>query len=246
MSSKKNKKIKPATLNEEISDNSLKKIKLNIKDFKLTEKQQSLVQTAFDKNTKIIFINGVAGSSKTFLSVYCALHMLNMNSKYEIKYIRTIVESGDRALGSLPGTVNEKFNPFMLPLHDKLDELLPIQQSRYLEEEGFIEAFPVNYLRGATWNDKIIIADESQNYTTKELITLLTRIGENTKVFICGDMMQSDIGAKSGFSKIFGLFNNEESEKMGIYCFEFGEEDILRSEILKFIVKMIKKLDKNP
>ena len=68
-----------------------------------------------------------------------------MNSKYEIKYIRTIVESGERGLGSLPGTVDEKFNPFMIPLYDKLDELIPMSQSKYLETSGIIEALPVNF-----------------------------------------------------------------------------------------------------
>ena len=160
-------------LNEIISNNSFKSTKLTIKNFNLTDKQKSFAQIAFDKNTKIVFINGPAGSSKTFLAVYCALHMLNMNSKYEIKYIRTIVESGERGLGSLPGTVDEKFNPFMIPLYDKLDELIPMGQSKYLETSGIIEALPVNFLRGATWNEKIIIADESQNYSSKELITLL-------------------------------------------------------------------------
>jgi phosphate starvation-inducible PhoH-like protein len=144
----------------------------------------------------------------------------------------------------LPGTVDEKFNPFMMPLYDKLDELLPMSQSKYLETNGFIEALPINFLRGATWNDKVIIADESQNYSSKELVTLLTRIGENTKMFICGDAMQSDIGNKSGFMKVYDLFNNKESEDRGIYCFQFDEEDIMRSEILKYIVSVFKKLDK--
>lgn len=245
MSTKKKKPLKEKdNLKEIIEDNHFRPIKLSIKDFKLTDKQKSLAQIVFNKNTKIIFINGVAGSSKTFMAVYCALHMLNMNPNYEIKYIRTIAESGERALGALPGTVDEKFNPFMMPLYDKLDELLPIVQSKYLEEQGLIEAFPINFLRGATWREKIIIADESQNYSTKELITLLTRIGEDTKMFICGDSMQSDIGGKSGFMKIYDLFNNKESEEKGIYCFEFSEEDIMRSEILKYIVASFKKLDK--
>ena len=245
MSTKKKKSHKEKDeFKEIIADNHFRSVKLNIRDFKLTEKQKSFTKIAFDPNTKIIFINGPAGSSKTFLAVYCALHMLNMNPKAELKYIRTIAESGERALGSLPGTVDEKFNPFMMPLYDKLDELLPLSQSKYLEMNGFIEALPINFLRGATWNDKVIVADESQNYSTKELVTLLTRIGENTKMFICGDAMQSDIGNKSGFIKMHDLFNNEESKAKGIHCFEFLEEDIMRSEILKYIVYTLKKLDK--
>ena len=245
MSTKKKKSHKEKEdFNDIIADNHFRSVKLNIRNFNLSDKQKRFAQIAFDKNTKIIFINGPAGSSKTFLAVYCALHMLNMNPKAELKYIRTIAESGERALGSLPGTVDEKFNPFMMPLYDKLDELLPLTQSKYLETNGFIEALPINFLRGATWNDKIIIADESQNYSAKELITLLTRIGENTKIFICGDAMQSDIGNKSGFMKVYDVFNNKESEERGIYCFQFDEEDIMRSEILKYIVSTLKKLDK--
>ena len=245
MSNKKKKAHKDKEdFNEIITENTLKSVKLNIKNFNLTDKQKSFAQIAFDKNTKIIFINGPAGSSKTFLAVYCALHMMNMNPKSELKYIRTIAESGERALGSLPGTVDEKFNPFMMPLYDKLDELISMPQSKYLETNGYIEALPINFLRGATWNDKIIIADESQNYSTKELVTLLTRIGEGTKMFICGDAMQSDIGNKSGFMRVYDIFNNKQSEERGIYCFQFDEEDIMRSEILKYIVHMFKKLDK--
>lgn len=209
---------------------------------KIGEKECQCIYVEDDSHTYLT--NDFIVTHNTFLAVYCALHILNMNPRSELKYIRTIAESGERALGSLPGTVDEKFNPFMMPLYDKLDELITVPQSKYLETNGFIEALPINFLRGATWNEKIIIADESQNYSTKELVTLLTRIGEGTKMFICGDAMQSDIGNKSGFMRIYDLFNNKESEERGIYCFQFDEEDIMRSEILKYIVATFKKLDK--
>jgi phosphate starvation-inducible PhoH-like protein len=229
---------------QESIERNFKSIKLNIETFDLTDKQKSLVELAFKRDTRIVFVNGVAGSSKTFLAVYAALHLYNKNPKYEIKYIRTIAESGEKALGSLPGGVNEKFNPFIMPLVDKLEELLHISHYKYLIDNNIIESLPVNFLRGASWNEKIIIADEAQNYSTKELVTLLTRIGKDTKMFICGDPMQSDINGKTGFTKIFNLFNNEESEKQGIYCFEFEENDIFRSEILKYLVSSFKKIDK--
>ena len=103
---------------------------------------------------------------------------------------------------------------------------------------------PINFLRGANWINKIIIADESQNFTFKELVTLITRIGENSKLIICGDMMQSDINGKTGFYDMIKLFDSEQSRGKGIYCFCFTEDDILRSEILKYIVKTLKSHNK--
>ena len=117
--------------------------------------------------------------------------------------------------------------------------MISSQDRSFLEQKKIINALPVNYLRGANWIDKIIIADESQNFTFKELTTLITRIGRNTKLFICGDPMQSDINGKSGFDRMSDIFNNKESADNGIHCFDFTKEDILRSEILKFIVGKI-------
>ena len=130
----------------------------------------------------------------------------------------------------------------MAPLEDKLDELLPPTTpiAEELIQSGRIQAMPINFLRGANWINKIIIADESQNFTFKELVTLITRIGENSKLIICGDMMQSDINGKTGFYDMIKLFDCEESRDRGIHCFRFTEDDILRSKILKYIVQKLK------
>jgi phosphate starvation-inducible protein PhoH and related proteins len=227
---------------ESINDNSLKTKKLNIKQYKLTEKQKKFLQLSAADTTKVVFIDGPAGVAKTYLSILAALSLYNSNNNYEIKYVRTIIESAERGLGSLPGSAEEKLGPFLIPLEEKLEELLSSSEKRDLLERGIITALPINFVRGSSWKDKIIIGDEFQNANTKEIITVLTRIGENTKVFICGDSMQSDIGTKSGFKKIMDLFNDEESAERGIHCVTFGEEDIMRSEILKFLVKKFKTL----
>tara|TARA_A200000159_G_scaffold143004_1_gene146925 strand:- start:361 stop:675 length:315 start_codon:yes stop_codon:yes gene_type:complete len=99
---------------------------------------------------------------------------------------------------------------------------------------------PINFLRGANWINKVVVADESQNFTFKELVTMVTRLGENSKLFICGDLMQSDINGKSGLKPMIDLFDDEESKERGIYCFRFTENDIMRSEILKFIIQKLK------
>tara|TARA_B100000073_G_scaffold339946_1_gene339075 strand:+ start:400 stop:1122 length:723 start_codon:yes stop_codon:yes gene_type:complete len=234
---------KKSSASEKIISLNENKYKLYLKNFDLTEKQKLFLKIAFDKNTKMIFVSGPAGSSKTFVSIYAALQLFNMNMNQDVFYVRTIAESGEKNLGSLPGDVNEKFHPFMMPLQDKLEELLEKEQIKMLIDENIIQCAPINYLRGASWANKLIIADESQNFTRKELVTLITRIGENSKYFICGDPMQSDINGKTGFAPIMEIFDNKESREKGIYTFKFTDEDIVRSEILKFIVN---KLENNP
>ena len=105
-----------------------------------------------------------------------------------------------------------------------------------------ISAVPINFLRGASWTDKIVVADECQNFTLKELTTLITRVGEGTKLIMCGDTMQSDIGQRSGFKSMFELFNDKESKDKGVQTFSFSHEDIVRSEILKFLVSKLEKI----
>lgn len=215
------------------------KFKLLFEKFNLTKKQKDFLKLAFDEDTKIVFLLGPAGSSKTFIATYAALQLFSMNNEYDIFYVRTIAESAERSLGSLPGDVEEKFDPFMMPLREKLQEILKMQSVKTLFNEEVISCAPINYLRGASWKNKLLICDEAQNFTRKELVTLITRIGDNCKYFICGDLMQSDINGKSGLAPISSIFADSESAKNGIHVFEFGKEDILRSEILKFIISRL-------
>lgn len=225
----------------EINHNPFKS-KITIQGKRLTEKQKAFLQLGLDKDTKIMFVEGPAGSTKTYAAVFAALRELQKNDDMDLLYVRTAIESADKGLGALPGTLEDKFNPYMAPLEDKLDELLPPTTpiAEELIQSGRIQAMPINFLRGANWINKIIIADESQNFTFKELVTLITRIGENSKLIICGDMMQSDINGKTGFYDMIKLFDCEESRDRGIHCFRFTEDDILRSKILKYIVQKLK------
>lgn len=215
--------------------------KFQIKSCNLTEKQKTFLKIALNKDTKIIFVSGPAGSSKTYISVYAALRELCSSKDLDLLYIRTIIESAEKGLGALPGDLSEKFNPYIIPLKEKLDELIPDNTTAKTDliESGRIDAMPINFLRGLSFKDKIVIMDEAQNATFKELTTLVTRIGENSKIFICGDLMQSDINGKSGFGDIIKKFDDEESSEKGIHIFKFNASDIKRSEILKFIIKKI-------
>ena len=208
---------------------------------KLDEKQLVFLSKALSDKTKILFINGPAGSSKTYMSVYSALRLLSGMPELDLLYVRTVIDSADKGLGALPGDLEEKFNPYMAPLNDKLEEMLPRNTTdrQTLLAEGRISAMPINFLRGASWNDKIVVADEAQNFTFKELTTLITRIGRNTKIFICGDSMQSDINGKSGFEDMCRLFSDSRSKQKGIEYFEFDESDIKRSPLLKFIISKL-------
>ena len=220
------------------------KAKFVVRGKKITDKQRRFLDLCTDLDTKVVFVSGPAGSTKTYMAVMSALRILQKDEELDLLYVRTAIESADKGLGSLPGTLEDKFNPYMAPLEDKLIELLPPTNSLKddLVESGRVQAMPINFLRGASWNNKVVIADESQNFSFKELVTLITRIGDNSKLFICGDPMHSDINGKSGFKPMFDLFNDEESRENGIHTFVFTERDILRSKILKFIVKKLKTL----
>lgn len=214
---------------------------INIKNLNWTEKQKAFIELATNKDTRIIFLSGPAGTSKSILAVYAALQLLNVKKASELIYVRSIVESASHSLGSLPGEMGEKFKPFANVVLDKLEELLSTGDIKKLFADERVKPTPVNYLRGASYNANVVVVDEAQNFTLSELITTITRIGKFSKFFILGDPMQTDLKHKdqSGFKPMFDLFNDELSQKEGIYCVEFTKDDIMRSELLKFIVEKL-------
>jgi phosphate starvation-inducible PhoH-like protein len=214
-------------------------IKFKERKFKFTANQRKFLDTLLDPEVKIMFVSGPAGSSKTYMSLYGCLRLMSEDADKDLLYIRSIVESADKGLGSLPGDMSEKFNPFTLPLYDKLEEIIHEGDTAYLKQKERVNAIPINFLRGANWENKFIVADEAQNFTFKELTTLITRIGENTKLIICGDFMQSDIDGKTGFKNMVDIFSDEDSKANGIDTFQFTNKDIVRSKILKFIISKL-------
>lgn len=219
------------------------KYDLIIRDLPWTEKQKAIIELIQDKNTKIVFLNGPAGCSKSLLAVYCALKLLNYKKISDIIYIRSIIESASKSLGSLPGEAENKFKPFAAPMVDKMEELLTNHDIKRLFEDERIHPIPVNYLRGASYNVNFVIADEMQNAVFSEIQTIMTRMGKFSKLIICGDPAQSDLPfGKSGFLEIYNSFNNDEAREKGIFCVELSEEDIMRSEICKYIVAKFREL----
>ncbi len=223
-----------------VHQNEKIKESVRIDERQLTPKQIELLNLLQNKTTKLVFISGPAGTAKTYTSILAGLTLLNHKRVSEIVYVRSIVESSDNKLGFLPGEMDEKMSPYIQPLIDKLEELLPKHDIDKLKKEERIHGFPINFLRGLSWNAKCIVADEAQNMSKKELITLITRVGEFSKLFICGDPDQSDINGKSGFVPTMNIFDDEESRNNGIYVYKFDEEDIVRSGLVKFILKKLK------
>lgn len=138
-------------------------------------------------------------------------------------------------------TYEDKKNHYMLPLIDKLDELLYENDVQFLLDGGMIESGMLNFIRGADWKNQIIILDEAQNCTIKELQTVMTRISENSKLIVTGDCMQSDMN-KSGLREVKALFSDQEALDNGIHSIQFNAKDIVRSEIVKFVVEKFHQL----
>ena len=221
--------------------NPLKR-QLKINQLPWTEKQKEFFKVALDRGTKIVFVSGPAGTAKTILSVYCGLQLMNMKTISDIMYLRSAVESSAHGLGFLPGSAEDKLRFYHLPFLDKMEELLSEARTEKLEKEGRVSMFPVNFARGMNWKSKCVILDEAQNSTFKEIVTVLTRMGEGSVCYVLADPMQTDLRndrLSGGFEELKKIFTDEESVQMGIYTFEFSEEDIMRSELVKFLVTKI-------
>lgn len=230
--------------NPNFTDNPIKN-KIKVRNFNWTEKQKEFFKVALHPSTRVVFVNGPAGSAKTLLSVYCGLQLLNMRVLSDIMYLRSAVESSNSHLGFLPGTAEDKLRFYNMPFLDKLDELVNAETTDKLEKEKRISMFPVNFARGMHWASKCIILDEAQNSTAKEITTVLTRMGPNSRAFILADPLQTDLRSEmvsGGFQRMFKLFGDDDSKNHGIHTFEFTEEDIQRSELVKFFVKKLKGL----
>ena len=216
---------------------------LLIKNLPWTNKQKEIITRFLDKGTKVLLLKGPAGTSKTTLAMYCGLTLLNMKRVSDMVLVRSAVESSDSKLGFLPGTLDEKIAVYLTPFHDKFEELLCKAQLDKLQKDNRLTICPINFARGLHFSAKFICADEVQNFSTREIHTLMSRIGEFSKVFLCGDPEQSDLPyGKSGFNKVYDLFNNDEAKEQGIFCMELCEEDIVRSVLCKFITHKFKEL----
>ena len=218
-------------------------LEINIRELPWTDKQKEFIKLASDKNTKVIITRGVAGTSKTLLAVYSSLPKIKVKKISEIYYSRVPVESSIHGIGYIKGTSEEKMSPYTHPLLDKLNELLTEPHVKALMSDERIVGIPLGFLRGLNISNASFIMDEAQNCRVEDFLLVMTRMAKFSTLFICGDAQQSDI-KQSGFNKVFEMFDNEESKNRGIHTFEFGKEDIVRSEILSYIIECFEKIKK--
>lgn len=201
-----------------------------------TANQKKMVH-AVDKND-IVFAIGPAGTGKTYTAVALAVRALKNKSVKKIILTRPAVEAGEN-LGFLPGDLKEKIDPYLRPLYDALDDMIPADKLGYYMTTRTIEVAPLAYMRGRTLDNAFIILDEAQNTNDGQLKMFLTRIGANAKAIITGDPTQIDLpkNMKSGLDKAIRILRNVD----GIAHIELDEEDVVRHRLVKAIIRAYEK-----
>ena len=197
-----------------------------------TEGQTQLLKEILNK--EIVFVIGPAGTGKTFIAVSHAVSMLTSGLINKIIISRPAVEAGEK-LGFLPGDLKEKIDPYLRPIYDSFDENLPKDKIMKLIENQKIEIAPIAYLRGRTLNNSYIILDEAQNTSPIQMKMFLTRLGENSKMVITGDITQIDLPSKNK-SGLIDAINNLKKIKDISFVY-LTEKDVVRHSLVQKIVK---------
>lgn len=206
-----------------------------------TKNQQKLVQE-YDEND-LLFAIGPAGSGKTYTAIALAVKSLKNREKKKIILSRPAVEAGEK-LGFLPGDMKEKIDPYLQPLYDALQDMIPTAKLKEYLENGTIQIAPLAFMRGRTLSDAVVILDEAQNTSTQQIKMFLTRMGLNTKMIITGDTTQIDLPTqqKSGLIDALQVLKGIK----GIAKIEFDVKDIVRHKLVQRIVEAYEKRQKLP
>ena len=205
-----------------------------------TINQQRLIE-AYNQND-MIFAVGPAGTGKTYLSIALAVKALKEKTAKKIILSRPAVEAGEK-LGFLPGDMKDKIDPYLQPLYDALEDMLPQIKLQDMMEKHVIQIAPLAFMRGRTLSDAVVILDEAQNTAPAQIRMFLTRMGWNTKMIITGDMTQIDLphSQKSGLIEALHILNNIE----GIGVVNLDQRDIVRHKLVTRIVNAYEEYDKS-
>ena len=204
-----------------------------------SENQQRLIDAYMDND--MIFATGPAGTGKTYLSIALAVKALKEKTAKKIILSRPAVEAGEK-LGFLPGDMKDKIDPYLQPLYDALEDMLPQIKLQEMMERHVIQIAPLAFMRGRTLSDAVVILDEAQNTTPQQLRMFLTRMGWNTKMIVTGDTSQIDLpkSQKSGLIEALHILQGVE----GIGFVELNRKDIVRHKLVTRIVNAYEKFDK--
>ena len=204
-----------------------------------SENQQQLID-AYEKND-MVFAVGPAGTGKTYLSIALAVKALKEKAIKKIILSRPAVEAGEK-LGFLPGDMKDKIDPYLQPLYDALEDMIPAVKLQDMMEKHIIQIAPLAFMRGRTLSDAVVILDEAQNTTSQQIRMFLTRMGMNTKMIITGDLTQIDLPReqRSGLKEALKILDDVE----GIGVVKLGQKDIVRHKLVTRIVNAYDKYDK--
>jgi phosphate starvation-inducible PhoH-like protein len=198
--------------------------------------QKEMVEKA--RANEIVFVIGPAGTGKTYLAVAIALASLTDKQVNKLILSRPAVEAGE-SLGFLPGDISEKVNPYLKPLFDALEDMLPFERLKSYFDRGTIEIIPLAYMRGRTLNNAFLILDEAQNSTPMQMKMFLTRLGPNSRAIITGDITQTDLPSKqtSGLVQIQSILKGVD----GIAFIYLDKKDVVRHKLVKSIIDAYEK-----
>ncbi len=205
-----------------------------------SENQQKLVR-AYEEND-MLFAVGPAGSGKTYTSIALAVRALKNKEVRKIILSRPAVEAGEK-LGFLPGDMKEKIDPYLQPLYDALEDMIPVQRLREMMEQDVVQIAPLAFMRGRTLNDAVVILDEAQNTTSAQIKMFLTRMGMNSKMIVTGDMTQIDLprNVKSGLVEALEILEGVP----GIGVVHLNKRDIVRHRLVTRIVEAYERREKD-
>lgn len=204
-----------------------------------TANQRKLVEAAM--NNDMVFALGPAGTGKTFLAVALAVRALKNKQVKKIVITRPAVEAGEN-LGFLPGDLKEKIDPYLRPVYDALEDMIPAEKLKFYQERNIIEIAPIAFMRGRTLNHAFILIDEAQNTTAMQMKMILTRLGPHSKMIITGDRSQIDLPRKqrSGLIEALKILQGVQ----GIGFVELHERDVVRHRLVKHIIAAYDRYEK--
>jgi len=205
-----------------------------------TKNQTALVESI--KTHDLVFAAGPAGTGKTYIAVAMAVAALKNKSVEKIIISRPTVEAGE-SLGFLPGDMTEKVDPYLLPIYDALEDMVPIEKLNYYKENNTIEIAPLAFMRGRTLDNAFVLLDEAQNTTSSQIKMFMTRLGPKSKMVITGDSSQVDLPSrqKSGLAEALMILEGIK----GIGVIRLDEEDVMRHTVVRAIINAYNKFETN-